>query len=149
MRGVAAIRPAAESPCFGAASSGSRDCAGNGPRFLGPVVRQNAALDLQRIKGLRPIERCAWVASASVLIHFSLKFFVQAQVGKDSIMQQSRGHSSPYLPSPNEIRDECRKIRIDWSTGELESRKVGAQYAWRVLVLPHPEFDRRQHLRAM
>jgi hypothetical protein len=64
-------------------------------------------------------------------------------------MQQSRGHSSPYLPSPSEILDECRKIRREWSIGELEARKAGARYAWRVLVLPHPDFDRRQHLRAV
>jgi hypothetical protein len=64
-------------------------------------------------------------------------------------MQFSKGQPSPYLPSPPEIREACREIRREWSPGELEARRVGARYAWRVLVLPHPEFDRRQHVKAM
>jgi hypothetical protein len=64
-------------------------------------------------------------------------------------MQQSRGQSVPYLPSPHEIREACCSIRSEWSPGEREARRVGARYAWKVLVLPHPEFDRRQHVTAM
>jgi hypothetical protein len=40
-------------------------------------------------------------------------------------------------------------IRSAWSPGERASRRVGAQVAWRVLVLPHPDFDRRQRIRAI
>jgi hypothetical protein len=64
-------------------------------------------------------------------------------------MQQFRGQLAPYLPSPHEIREACHQIRSEWSPGEREARRVGARIAWRVLVLPHPEFDRRQHVKSM
>ncbi len=64
-------------------------------------------------------------------------------------MPQSRGPAALYLPSPIEIREACNKIRTEWSPGEREARRVGGRYAWRVLVLPHPEFDRRQHVKAI
>ena len=47
-----------------------------------------------------------------------------------------------YLPTHNQIRDECRAIRQEWSVRERASRRADGGRAWHVLVAPHPRFDR-------
>ncbi len=49
---------------------------------------------------------------------------------------------SPYLPSPNQIREQCRQIQREWSVAERASRRADCRKAWRLLVARHPRFDR-------
>jgi hypothetical protein len=50
----------------------------------------------------------------------------------------------PYLPTPNQIREECRDIRREWSTRERASRRTDGRHVWRMIVSRHPRFDHRQ-----
>jgi hypothetical protein len=43
----------------------------------------------------------------------------------DSLWLGERPEPNPYLPSPEEIRIECAKIRAGWSQAERESRLGG------------------------
>jgi hypothetical protein len=61
-------------------------------------------------------------------------------------MIDRRGALAPYLPSPIEIREECRRIRREWSVAERESRRTEGRQVWRLLVAPHPKFDRKRRL---
>jgi hypothetical protein len=54
------------------------------------------------------------------------------------------GPFTPYLPSPVQIREGCHQIRREWSPQERASRRAGGRKAWRLLVLPHPQFDRQR-----
>jgi hypothetical protein len=49
---------------------------------------------------------------------------------------------SPYLPSPTQIREQCRQIQREWSMAERASRRADCRQTWRLLVTRHPRFDR-------
>jgi hypothetical protein len=49
---------------------------------------------------------------------------------------------SPYLPSPTQIREQCRRIQGEWSVAEKASRRADCRQAWKLLVARHPRFDR-------
>jgi hypothetical protein len=53
--------------------------------------------------------------------------------------------ASLYVPSPTQIREECREIRREWSIRERVFRRTDGRKVWRLIVAPHPRFDRRQH----
>ncbi|HUE16851.1 MAG TPA: hypothetical protein VMR25_21925 [Planctomycetaceae bacterium] len=50
----------------------------------------------------------------------------------------------PYVPSLGQIREQCRQIRREWSTQERASRRADGSQVWRLLVSPHPQFDRKR-----
>jgi hypothetical protein len=57
-----------------------------------------------------------------------------------------KGRSTPYLPTPGEIRAECRRIRREWSVEERASRRADARHAWRRLIAFDDDGrDRRQN----
>jgi hypothetical protein len=63
-------------------------------------------------------------------------------------MISHRGIFTPYLPSPDQIREGCRQIRREWSMQERATRRAGGRYAWRLLILRHPDFDRHRPIRS-
>jgi len=54
-------------------------------------------------------------------------------------------HIGPFtasVPTPGQIRAGCRRIRREWSPEERATRRAVGREGWRLLVLPHPQFDR-------